>query len=99
MCSIDEYQDFSELFHRLMEAIRKQNPQARFFCVGDDWQAINGFAGSDLRFFQDFTHDFPDSRKLHLTTNYRSGKSIVNVGNALMKRLGQTRPCAQNNIW
>ena len=86
---IDEYQDFSELFHRLMEAIRKQNPQARFFCVGDDWQAINGFAGSDLRFFQDFTHDFPDSRKLHLTTNYRSGKSIVNVGNALMKGLGK----------
>ena len=42
---IDEYQDFSELFHRLMEAVREQNPRARFFCVGDDWQAINGFAG------------------------------------------------------
>ena len=27
---IDEYQDFSELFHRLMEAVRGQNPQARF---------------------------------------------------------------------
>ena len=86
---IDEYQDFSELFHRLMDAIRKRNPQARFFCVGDDWQAINGFAGSDLRFFQEFAQDFPDSRKLHLTTNYRSGKSIVDAGNALMKGLGK----------
>ena len=48
---IDEYQDFSELFYRLVQAVREQNPRARFFCVGDDWQAINGFAGSDLRFF------------------------------------------------
>ena len=86
---IDEYQDFSDLFYRLVGAIREQNPQACFFCVGDDWQAINGFAGSDLRFFQDFTQYFPDSRKLHVATNYRSGQSIVNVGNALMKGLGK----------
>lgn len=86
---IDEYQDFSELFHRLMEAVREQNPQARFFCVGDDWQAINGFAGSDLRFFQNFARYFPDSRTLHVATNYRSAKSIVNVGNALMKGAGK----------
>ena len=86
---IDEYQDFSELFYRLMEAVREQNPQARFFCVGDNWQAINGFAGSDLRFFQDFAQYFPDSCKLHVATNYRSGKSIVDIGNALMKGLGK----------
>ncbi len=86
---IDEYQDFSELFHRLMEAVRGQNPRARFFCVGDDWQAINGFAGSDLRFFQNFAQYFPDSRSLHVATNYRSAKSIVNVGNALMKGSGK----------
>ena len=86
---IDEYQDFSELFYRLMDAVRKQNPQARFFCVGDDWQAINGFAGSNLRFFQDFTQYFPASRQLHVATNYRSGKAIVTVGNALMKGLGK----------
>lgn len=86
---IDEYQDFSELFHRLMEAVRGQNPRARFFCVGDDWQAINGFAGSDLRFFQDFAQYFPDSRSLYVATNYRSAKSIVSVGNALMKGSGK----------
>ena len=49
---IDEYQDFSNLFYHLMQAIQGMNPGARFFCVGDDWQAINGFAGSDLHFFQ-----------------------------------------------
>ena len=81
---IDEYQDFSELFYRLMKAVREQNPHARFFCVGDDWQAINGFAGSDLCFFQNFEQFFEDSRELPVATNYRSAKAIVNVGNALM---------------
>ena len=42
---IDEFQDFSELFHRLVEAIRAVNPGAQIFCVGDDWQAINRFSG------------------------------------------------------
>ena len=85
---IDEYQDFSELFHRLVQAIREQNPRTRFFCVGDDWQAINGFAGSDLRFFQNFEQFFEDSRELPVATNYRSTKAIVDVGNALMKGQG-----------
>ena len=85
---IDEYQDFSELFHRLVQAIREQNPRTRFFCVGDDWQAINGFAGSDLRFFQNFEQFFEDSRELPVTTNYRSARAIVDVGNALMKGHG-----------
>ena len=71
-----------------MEAVREQNPNVRFFCVGDDWQAIYGFAGSDLHFFENFSQVFPDSRKLHVVTNYRSAKAIVDVGNALMEGLG-----------
>lgn len=86
---VDEYQDFSELFHRLIEAIRKQNPKAEFFCVGDDWQAINGFAGSDLRFYETFDVYFAHSRRLYISTNYRSSASIVEVGNALMNGLGK----------
>ncbi|MEH2408684.1 UvrD-helicase domain-containing protein [Nostoc sp.] len=85
---IDEYQDFSELFHHLIEAIREQNPQTQFFCVGDDWQAINGFAGSDLRFYQNFAQFFQPSQKLNIATNYRSATSIVNIGNTLMQGLG-----------
>ena len=85
---IDEYQDFSELFHRLMQAVRKQNSHVRFFCVGDDWQAINSFAGSDLRFFQNFEQFFEDSNELPVATNYRSARAIVNVGNALMQGQG-----------
>ncbi len=85
---IDEYQDFSELFYRLMDAVREQNPRVRFFCVGDDWQAINGFAGSDLRFFQNFEQLFEEAHTLPVATNYRSTQSIVDVGNALMQGQG-----------
>ncbi len=88
---IDEYQDFSDLFHRLIEAVRLQNPSLQVFCVGDDWQAINGFAGSDLRFYEGFQNYFERSRQLHLLTNYRSHADIVRVGNALMQGTGEER--------
>ena len=87
---IDEYQDFSELFYRLTKAIREKNTHARFFCVGDDWQAINSFAGSDLHFFKNFCQAFQNSRKLHVIRNYRSVGEVVDVGNALMQGRGKS---------
>ncbi|GHT93262.1 hypothetical protein FACS1894116_04900 [Betaproteobacteria bacterium] len=86
---IDEFQDFSDLFYRLLQAIRQVNPNAQLFCVGDDWQAINGFAGSDLRFFERFQEFIGESRRLHISTNYRSVQSVVNAGNALMSGNGK----------
>ena len=55
---VDEFQDFSELFYRLIEKIIRNNFDANLFCVGDDWQAINGFAGSELKYFKNF-NKFP----------------------------------------
>lgn len=86
---IDEYQDFSDLFLKLVEALRTQNDRIEFFCVGDEWQAINGFAGSDLQFYENFQKYFSPSCELYIATNYRSSKSIVALGNALMEGLGQ----------
>ena len=86
---IDEYQDFSELFYRLLDAIRQRNPGVGLFCVGDDWQAINGFAGSDLRFFEEYEKYSGKSRRLPILTNYRSSEKIVAAGNALMDGLGE----------
>lgn len=86
---IDEFQDFSDLFYGLLSAIRKRNQQIELFCVGDDWQAIYGFAGSDLRFFENFTDYIGESRRLYISTNYRSVNRIVAVGNALMEGFGK----------
>ena len=86
---IDEFQDFSNLFYQLLAAIRTKNPKVELFCVGDDWQAINGFAGSDLKFFKNFDEHIGKSRRLYISTNYRSSNSIVAIGNALMAGLGK----------
>ena len=85
---VDEYQDFSDLFFRMLSAIKSRNLGARLFCVGDDWQAINGFAGSDLTFFREFERLWADGQRLHLRTNYRSCNSVVVLGNALMCSTG-----------
>lgn len=86
---IDEFQDFSILFNNLVQEILKLTPNVNLFCVGDDWQAINGFAGADLIFFQKFNNFIKDGKQLYLKKNYRSKQSIVDIGNSLMKGLGE----------
>lgn len=82
---IDEYQDFSYLFFALTQAIRQLTPEAHLFAVGDDWQAINRFAGSNVDYFINFTHYFPeDYINIPLATNYRSCRRIVEHANHYM---------------
>jgi DNA helicase-4 len=85
---VDEYQDFSLLFHNLIEAMRLHNSGVQVFCVGDDWQAINAFAGSDLSFYRDFENVFAPGKRLTVATNYRSARKVVDAGNAVMNGLG-----------
>lgn len=83
---VDEYQDMSPLFYDLIAAIRGRCPDAKMMGVGDDWQAINGFAGSNLRYFRDFETYFPeDVARLKISTNYRSNESIVQLSNDFMR--------------
>lgn len=85
---LDEFQDFSELYFRLVRAIIESNPAIRIVAVGDDWQAINGFAGAQLRFFDRFDECFSPAGEAVLATNYRSGARIVDGGNAVMDGFG-----------
>lgn len=82
---IDEYQDFSYLFFALTKAIRTLAPKSKLFAVGDDWQAINRFAGSDVNYFINFEKFFPeDHANIALATNYRSKAKIVDRANRYM---------------
>lgn len=78
---IDEYQDFSELFYELIRTIIDVTSEVNnvgLFAVGDDWQAINRFAGSDVSFFTSFRKYFPiDSTKHEISANYRSSNKVV----------------------
>jgi DNA helicase-4 len=85
---VDEFQDFSYAFDSLLRAILIANPSIQLFCVGDDWQAINGFAGADLTYFDGFENSFSESKVLNLSTNYRSDKYVVEFGNQIMNGHG-----------
>jgi DNA helicase-4 len=107
---LDEYQDFSELYFRMLSAILEVNPGIKLVAVGDDWQAINAFAGADLLFFRQFSDYFPNSSAVGVTTNYRSDSLVVNAGNRLMvgqgpaaKRgrslVGEIQVCNIHDVW
>jgi len=87
--SIDEYQDFSLLFNNLIQSVITKTDSVNLFCVGDDWQAINGFAGSDLIYFNQISDYIDSPRTLYMPTNYRSPDGIVSLGNTLMSGLGK----------
>ena len=83
---IDEFQDFTQLFFNLVKAIKQINPDIKLFCVGDDWQSINGFAGADRQFFQDFENKIKkefnqEAKVLLLRTNRRSREEILEASN------------------
>ncbi|MGM5484234.1 MAG: UvrD-helicase domain-containing protein [Nanobdellota archaeon] len=82
---IDEYQDISTQRYDLIHEILKKNPACKLFSVGDDWQSIMGFAGSNLDFFIHFDKYFSHPARTDLTKNYRSIKSIVDVGTCIIK--------------
>lgn len=68
---VDEFQDLSLGRYRLLQAIRQQNPYVKFFCVGDDWQSIYRFAGSDVSLFSNFSHYFGHTEVSRIETTYR----------------------------
>jgi DNA helicase-4 len=76
---VDEFQDISSSRTRLLKALLAQHPQSVLFGVGDDWQAINGFAGSDLNFFMKFEDVFGYAAEHYLTETFRCAQNIADV--------------------
>lgn len=82
---IDEYQDISTQRYELIKELMSKNSKCKLFCVGDDWQSIMGFAGSNLDFFINFEEYFSHPARTVLTKNYRSIKSIVDAGACIIR--------------
>ncbi len=88
---IDEYQDISAQRYELIKSLMNKNGNCKLFCVGDDWQSIMGFAGSDLDFFVNFSDYFDHPARTDLTVNYRSVKSVVDTGAEIIKQNGSSQ--------
>ena len=94
---IDEYQDMSRPRYELIRALREQN-DFTLFCVGDDWQSIYRFAGSDIHLILDFAatwQSWGPTRMFQITTTRRfrqslieaSGKFVMQDNNLYVKHL------------
>ena len=65
---------------KLIEAVQLSKPHCHLFCVGDDWQSIYGFKGSDLKIFEEFNAGREGTTSFQIAKNYRSFPHIVGRG-------------------
>ena len=87
--SVDEYQDVDEQQVRLVKQL--VSPDGNICAIGDPDQAIYGFRGADVRFFTEFRRDFPGTKVVRLTRNYRSDPNIIALSTQVIGRSGSTR--------
>ena len=76
---VDEFQDISPGRARLLNALLDQPPGAQLFAVGDDWQAIFRFGGSDIALMREFEAGFGRASVLKLETTFRCSARIAGV--------------------
>ena len=80
---VDELQDASISRARLIKALVAR-PGVHLLAVGDDWQAINRFAGADLSVMTHFHDWFGAGPTLQLTTTFRNPQSISDVASTFV---------------
>lgn len=76
---IDEFQDTSIGRFNLINALLKTNKTSKLFAVGDDWQSIYRFAGSDISLFTQFEKHFGVTEFSKIETTYRFSKSMIDI--------------------
>lgn len=82
---VDEYQDISRSRFELIQAIRSLR-DAKLVCVGDDWQSIYRFAGSDVSLFTRFEDYVGYAARLKIETTYRNSQELVDIAAEFIER-------------
>ncbi len=94
---VDEYQDISKSRFGLLNNMRKSN-NFDLFCVGDDWQSIYRFAGSDISFILNFQQYWGASEISRIETTYRFSQGLIDVsGNFIMRNPQQIKKQIKGN--
>jgi DNA helicase IV len=95
---VDEFQDIADGRAKLLLALKAQHEDARIFAVGDDWQSIYRFSGSDIHlmrnFGQEFGGTFAGSTGVHRTVDLgRTFRSVDKIAlparSFILKNLSQ----------
>ena len=83
---VDEYQDISRGRYRLLKALIDKQKDSRIMCVGDDWQSIYGFNGSDIRYTFDFEKIFGKTARIDLDKSFRFTQPILDVSSRFIQK-------------
>ena len=82
---IDEFQDSSLIRLNLIRSIMNCN-NSKIMCVGDDYQSIYRFAGSDLNIFLKFEDYFHNSKIMYLKNTYRNCSELLYISNSFITK-------------
>ena len=82
---VDEYQDISYSRFNLMMAIREKTG-AKILCVGDDWQSIYRFAGSDISLFSEFGKFVGEYKQLLIERTFRNSQELVDMASDFIQK-------------
>ena len=83
---VDEFQDISPARARLLKALLASSHRSQLFAVGDDWQAIYRFAGSDISVMREFRRHFGEHERIDLQTTFRCGDRIAQLASDFVLR-------------
>ena len=94
---IDEYQDTSLNKCLLIKAIQNKT-NASLVAVGDDWQSIYRFTGSNIEIFTNFKKYFPKAKIIKLKNTYRNCQELIKVTKKfIMKNKNQINKSISSN--
>lgn len=82
---IDEYQDISRARLNLVNEI-KAATNAKICVVGDDWQAIYGYAGSEVNLFTKFEEEMGYASVLKITRTYRNAQEVIDIAGGFVQK-------------
>ena len=83
---VDEFQDISPKRAELIKYLRDRSLEASLFCVGDDWQAINGFAGSELIYTIKFNELIGECDIICLDKTFRFDNKLSDVASRFITK-------------
>ena len=86
---VDEYQDISKQRFDLVKALHEVT-SAKIMAVGDDWQSIYAFSGSDINLFTKFKDIMGYAKLLKIVKTYRNSQEVIDIaGNFVQKNKQQ----------
>jgi DNA helicase-4 len=83
---IDEFQDISTDRNELLQAMRCANPGLEITTVGDDWQSIYRFSGSDISIMRAVSRPRFRRKRVDLTSTSRLPQVIADISREFVLR-------------